>query len=163
LNNFYYYNHDLKSNNSLTGFMGIGGGPYYKSGKNKGSLSVGFISGQPTPIGYYGGKGKGTSTKIYCVLTEAIWKRTIAGNVNFTGGLNYANYIFRLISYEDTISSYTANDKTIGVTLGVGYEFFNSLEVAITYRPSLIALNTKQNWHTISLEVQYSPILWRKK
>ena len=53
VNNYSYYNYNLKKSSSKSGFVGLGASVFYKTGKNKFSLNFGFTGDLPVPVGAF--------------------------------------------------------------------------------------------------------------
>ena len=162
VNNYTYYDYDLRKSLSKSGFIGLGASGFYKTGKNKLSLNVGFTGDLPVPMGPFDYGHEGTRTNILCAFFEGLYHRNLIAKWGIIAGLNYVKYRFVFTSYVDTLPSYSTFDKTIGLTIGSEYRFSRVFSVALLYRPTIFSLDLKQYRHLISLDARFDINVWRR-
>lgn len=163
VNNYSYYDYDQNKSSSKSGFVGLGASVFYKTGKNKFSFNFGFTSDLPAPMGPFDYGKEGTRTNILTTFGEVFYHRNIFDKLNFIAGLNFVKYRFNFTSYVDTLPSYSAFDRTLGITVGSEYSFSNTFSVALLYRPAIVSLDLKQYRHSISLDARFDINLWRRR
>jgi len=162
VNNYSYYNYNLKKSSSKSGFVGLGASVFYKTGKNKFSLNFGFTGDLPVPVGAFDYGKEGTRASILTNFWEGLYHRRLFHRVNILAGLNYIKYRFNFTSYVDSLPSYSKFDKTIGLTIGSEYRFSRNSSIALFYRPTIISLDQKQYRHLISLDARFDINVWRR-
>jgi hypothetical protein len=163
INNYSFYDYDLKKSSSKSGFTGLGASIFYKTGKNKISLNFGFTGDLPAPVGAFDYGHEGTRTNIGSIIMEVLYHQKVYHKLNIIAGLNAVNYRFNFTSYVDSIPSYIKRNKTIGLTIGTEYLFSRNFALSLFYRPALVMPGTKQYRHVISLDARFDINIWRRK
>lgn len=153
VNNYSYYDYDLKELKSKSGFFGLAGSLYLRTKRNKLSMNIGVTADLPAPVGPIDYLPEGTRSNIGSVYLEFVDHANVYKSVNFIAGLNFVRYIYKLTSYEDSLPGYRKYDNTVGVTMGAEYKFNRRWSVAAYYRPAVYSFDIKQYRHFISLAV----------
>ncbi len=154
INYYNYVDYYQKKSKKTFGFFGLGFSTYYKKGLKKISLNVSTTEDLSSPIGINYSK-KDIKTSIGTTYYELILNRPLNDNINVVGGLNFTNYVFRVSSTVDNISSYKKRDQTLGISLGLEYRFNNYFSVAAMYRPALASFETDGRYrHLINIELR---------
>jgi hypothetical protein len=162
VNNYCYYDHELKRSSSKSGFSGLGAGAFYKKEKNIIALNTGLTADLPAPIGAFDYAKEGTRTNILSIFAEGLYYKKLFGKLNIIAGINYVSYRFNFTSYIDTLPSYSVFDRTVGITTGTEYYFSKTFSVALFYRPAIVSLDLKQYRHLVSLDARFNITVWRK-
>jgi hypothetical protein len=137
------------------GFFGVGFSLYYKQDKNKISFNCSTSEDLSSPAAVINYSKKDLSTSIGASCFELTWHRPVYGDFGFVAGFNFSNYVFRLASTVDSVSSYKNADQTLGLSAGIEYRFNNHYSVAGVYRPALASFETDKYYrHTINFELR---------
>ena len=161
VNSYIFYNyHDHKSE-GVTGVFGFGAALFYREGMHKFSLNCGITSSLPVPIGPFDREVSYDET--LSTFWEVIYHRGISNKINLVGGVNYLRYEYIYSDYQVPTANLAKYDRTVGVTLGVEYQFTKKFTGAILYRPAIVSIDRKQYWHLISLDGRIDLTFWRRK
>ncbi|MFT3823502.1 MAG: hypothetical protein QM731_06255 [Chitinophagaceae bacterium] len=159
-----FHNYELQKADYKIGFFGFSTGIFYKTPDYKISLSGGFTSDLPAPIGPVDYGHKGTRAAVSSFYLEALHHQRIVNRLYAVGGINSAWYRYKLISYEDSIKGYTRTDPAYGITVGAEYVVARFFSAGIFYRPALITKDPQQYRHLITMDLRFdiNLIRWRK-
>lgn len=155
INYYNYVDYHLNKSKRKFGFFGLGLSGYYKKGVNKISFNVSTTEDLSSPISTVNYSKKNLQTSIGCSYFELINHHSLNQSINFIGGLNFTNYVFRLESTIDSISSYKIANQTLGLSLGLEYRFNNYYSVAAIYRPAFASFETDGKYrHLINIDLR---------
>lgn len=164
INHYNYVDHHNNILNRKFGFFGLGFSGYYKNGINKISFGCSTTEDLSSPIATINYSKKDIKTNIGSSYFELIYHRPIQGDLNLFAGFNFTNYIFRLSSTIDSVSSYKKVDQTLGISIGLEYRFNNYYSVAGVYRPAFASFETDSKYrHLINLELRIDLDFSKKK
>src|SRR5687768_8726897 len=110
VNNYSYYDYDLKESQSKSGFFGLAASLYLKAERNKLAMNFGVTADLPAPVGPIDYLPEGTRSNIGSLYLEFVDHASIYEKVNFIAGENLVRYIYNLTSYEDSLPGYRKND-----------------------------------------------------
>ena len=162
INNYSYYDYDLKKPASKSGFVGLGAGVYFKKNNYKFSVNTGITGDLPVPIGAFDYGKEGTRTNIFSHYWEVGFHRNLAGRINIIAGFNHIKYRFRFTSYIDSLPSYSVTDRTIGLTFGGEWLARKHSSIALVYRPTIFSLGNKQYRHLVSIDCRFDINIWTR-
>lgn len=155
INYYHYIDYNKKTDASSFGFLGFGFSGYYKHGKGKTSFNISTTEDLPSPISTINYQKKDIKTGIGSNYFELIYHHKLNEDLNIVGGFNFTNYIFRLESQIKSISSYTKEDQTLGLSMGIEYRFNNYYSVLGMYRPAISSFETDNKYrHLINIELR---------
>ncbi len=154
-NGYVYHDYALQSSKTKWGFVGIEGSVFYKRSGCKLVLNAGITGDLPAPAGPVDFAHEGSRTAIRTAYIEGLYYKNVLGNLSLVAGVNFMNYHFSQISYEDSIPEYGMNDRTIGLTAGLEYSIWKNIGVGVFYRPAIVSFDTKQYRHQLSLDLRF--------
>ncbi|MBA3971414.1 MAG: outer membrane beta-barrel protein [Bacteroidetes bacterium] len=155
MNHYRYVNYYKKEQAKTFGFFGLGFSGYYKKNIHKVSLNISLTEDLSSPIAAINFDKKDITTNIGNTYFELIYHRPLIDDVNLIAGMNFTNYVFRVTSMIDSISSYKKIDQTLGFSLGLEYRFNYYYSVAGVYRPAFASFETDGKYrHLINIELR---------
>lgn len=163
INHYRYADHYKDEMRRTFGFFGLGISGYYKKNKHKTSFNCSLTEDLPSPLANVNFSKKDITTNIGNAYFELIYHTPIVDDVNLIAGMNFTNYIFRVTSRIDSVSSYKKIDQTLGFSLGLEYRFNNYYSVAAVYRPAFASFETDGKYrHLINIELRIDLDLKKK-
>lgn len=162
VNNMVHYNYHLNTIDGKTGFGGFSGSLFYKTQKEKISLSIGLMGTVPVPMGPYDHDNI-NYTEVFVNFIEGTFHKRVWPRINLIGGFNYMEWDYSY--FKDDTESYFYSDFTGGLTTGAEYLFGrNNFSLALFYRPALVnfdGLGSKYR-HVISLDARIDINIFRR-
>ncbi|MBO9636154.1 MAG: hypothetical protein J7578_23830 [Chitinophagaceae bacterium] len=163
LNSFAYRNFLNGEAASRTGFVGIGGGLYFRKNDRKLSLNIFYVLSSPFPMGPIDYGKTGIRYDIRNWGMDAMIHYPVNSWLRVVGGINKMNLNYNLISYDSTIQSIDRTDASFGLTTGIELKFFiKELNLGLFYRPAIISSGEKFYRHVISLDARFDIPVWHR-